>query len=64
MERGRIPNFGPTKVPLATPQVDYNDDLFLGSFIKSKKAWAGPKNGRLTLRLKNRRNTLITSTRH
>ena len=41
MERAQIPNFDPSKVPPATPQENYNDDLFLGSFSKSKKVWAG-----------------------
>ena len=40
MEMAIIPIFGPTAVPPATPQNDYNNDLSLGSFIQSKKVWA------------------------
>ena len=41
MQNAIIPKFDPNLVPDVRVRVDYNDDLYLGSFEKSNKIWAG-----------------------
>ena len=40
MQNACIPKFDPNLVPDVRVRVDYNDDLYLGSFEKSNKIWA------------------------
>ena len=41
MQNASIPKFGPNLVPDVRVRVDYNDDLYLGSFERSNKIRAG-----------------------